>query len=79
LNYINSRQAAEKWIVSVRRTQAYLLNKRIDGAIRIGRDWLIPKDAPKPADGRVNNRRQPGRTGEQLAKQATSPKKNGVE
>lgn len=58
MNYITARQAAEKWGVSLRRVQALLKAERIPGVLRPGREWLIPKDADKPADGRVNNRRQ---------------------
>jgi hypothetical protein len=51
--------AAEKWGVSVRRIQQLCETERIPGAVRPARDWLIPKNAVKPPDGRVNNRRQP--------------------
>ena len=53
MDYITARQAAEKWGVSLRWVQVYLKDGRIDGAIRFGRDWMIPKDAKKPVDGRL--------------------------
>jgi excisionase family DNA binding protein len=59
IDYLTARQTAEKWGVSLRWVQDLLKKERIPGAIRPGNEWLIPKDADKPADGRVNNRRQP--------------------
>ena len=59
MDYITVRQASEKWGVTMRQIQRYLKDNRIPGAIQPGHDWLIPKDAEKPADGRVNNRRKP--------------------
>jgi hypothetical protein len=59
MDYITVRQAAEKWSVTIRWVQALLKAERIPGAVQPARDWLIPRDAQKPADGRVNNRRHP--------------------
>lgn len=59
LDWITSQQAAEQWGISARRVQALCSNNQIDGAARLGRMWLIPKDAPKPVDGRKNNGRKP--------------------
>jgi len=59
MDYITVRQAAEKWGVKIRWVQTYLENNRIEGAERPGNEWMIPKDAEKPADGRVNNHRRP--------------------
>ena len=59
MDYITTQQAAEKWGVGSRWVQALIKRGSIEGAIRFGNVWMIPKDAPKPADGRRNNRRQP--------------------
>jgi len=59
LEWISPQQAADKWGVSARRVQALCINGQIDGVQRMGRVWLIPKNAPKPADGRVKNGRKP--------------------
>ena len=59
MNYLTARQTSEKWGISLRRVQALLKPGRVPGVIRPGNEWLIPKDAAKPADGRVNNRRRP--------------------
>jgi hypothetical protein len=59
LEWISPQQAADKWGVSARRVQALCINGQIDGVQRMGRVWLIPKDAPKPTDGRAKNGRNP--------------------
>lgn len=51
--YMTIKQAAEKWGVTPRRVQALCVEGRIDGAMKFGRDWAIPVDSRKPADGRV--------------------------
>jgi len=57
MDWITPQQAAEKWNISDRRVQALCSNGQIEGASRLGRVWLIPKDAPKPKDGRAKNGR----------------------
>ena len=59
LEWITAQQAAEKWGITARRVQALCQNGQIDGVVRLGKAWLIPKNVPKPGDGRVNNRRKP--------------------
>lgn len=52
LDYISVEQASEKWEISKRRIQKLCEESRIDGVIRFGRSWAIPRDAEKPADAR---------------------------
>jgi excisionase family DNA binding protein len=52
MNYITTREAAEKWGISERRILQYCNAGRIPGAAKMGNTWLIPKDAEKPKDGR---------------------------
>jgi len=52
MNYIIVKEVAEKWGVSVRRIQQFCEAGRIPGAVRLSRDWMIPKDAEKPRDKR---------------------------
>ena len=59
LDWITSQQAAELWNITDRRVQALCATGRIDGVIRVGRSWLIPKDTQKPEDGRKSNGRKP--------------------
>ena len=57
-DWITPKQAAEKWGISDRRVQYLCTNGKIDGVLRLGRTWLIPKDAPKPIDGRTKVARE---------------------
>ena len=59
MDYITTQQAAENWGVTLRMVQLYIKNERIEGAVRFGHVWMIPKDAPKPEDGRKRNGRKP--------------------
>ncbi|WP_324824766.1 DNA-binding protein [Sinanaerobacter sp. ZZT-01] len=58
LDYISVQQAAVKWKISERRIQKLCEENRIDGAVRFGHAWAIPKDASKPADGRLKENRK---------------------
>ena len=53
MDYISTKEAAEKWGISERRIQKLCEDNRIDRAIRFSRVWAIPKDAEKPIDGRI--------------------------
>ncbi len=57
LDYISVQQASEKWGISKRRIQKLCEENRINGAVRFGRAWAIPKDTEKPADGRLRENR----------------------
>jgi len=52
MDYISVKETAEKWGLSVRRVQILGEENRIVGVFRMGRMWLIPKDAEKPTDKR---------------------------
>ena len=51
--YLTIKETAEKWKLTTRRVQKMCSDGKIEGAIKFGRDWAIPKDAPRPLDGRV--------------------------
>ena len=53
--YLTIRQVAEKWGVSIRRINTLCNEGKIDGAMKFGNTWAIPKDAEKPEDGRVKS------------------------
>ena len=57
-DWITPKQAAEKWGISDRRVQYLCTNGKIYGVLRLGRTWLIPKDAPKLIDGRTKVARE---------------------
>ncbi len=52
MKYMSTKEAAEKWGVSLRNVQRLLAEKRIDGAKKYGVSWLVPADAEKPGDPR---------------------------
>lgn len=48
MDYLTTKQAAEKWNISLRRVQVLCEQGRIKGVVRLGWAWAIPKDAEKP-------------------------------
>lgn len=56
MDYITTKEAAEKWNISDRRVLQYCNAERIKGAVKMGNTWLIPKIAEKPADGRYRKK-----------------------
>ena len=52
-DYLKIEEVAKKWNISTRRVQALCSADKIPGAIRLGRDWMIPHDAVRPTDGRT--------------------------
>ena len=62
-DYITSQQLADRLGVTRNRVLLLLSQGRITGAVKHGRDWLIPADAtviPKPV-GRPATRKTPQR------------------
>jgi len=57
LKYISIKEASEKWRISDRRIRALCSEGRIEGAIKIGRNWSIPVDAARPADARIGTQK----------------------
>ena len=53
MDYLKIEEAAKKWELGVRRVQILCAEGKIEGAVRFGRSWMIPKDAQKPIDGRT--------------------------
>jgi hypothetical protein len=59
MEYITPKQAGEVWGITERRVQVLCVNGRVQGAERLGgKVWLIPKDVPKPIDGRTKEAKQ---------------------
>ena len=46
--FLSVQQTAEKWGVSVRWVNQYILDGRIPGCERFGRVWAVPEHAAKP-------------------------------
>ena len=60
MDYLTTKQAAEKWNISLRRVQVLCEQGRIKGAVRLGWAWAIPKDAEKPMDLRMKKVKNEG-------------------
>ena len=58
MDYIGIDEVAKKWELSKRFVQLLCANGRIEGAARLGRAWMIPKNAQKPIDGRTKEARR---------------------
>lgn len=58
MNYISTREASEKWKISSRRVRLLCQDGRIEGAIKIGRNWSIPSDTFKPIDAREKSEKE---------------------
>lgn len=52
MDYISIKEASEKWGISDSRIRLLCRQGRIEGAVKIGRNWAIPTYATKPIDGR---------------------------
>ncbi len=46
--FMTTKEAAEKWDISIRQVQNHCRNGRVYGVQRIGSIYLIPEDAQKP-------------------------------
>lgn len=46
--FMTTKEAAEKWNISVRQVQNHCKNGRIKGVLRVGTNYLLPEDAQKP-------------------------------
>lgn len=55
MGFMTASQAAEKWDISQRRVQVLCAQNRIDGVFKLGENWAIPENAPKPNDKRRKN------------------------
>ncbi|MCY1714915.1 helix-turn-helix domain-containing protein [Caproiciproducens galactitolivorans] len=48
MEYFTTKEAAEKWKISIRQVQNHCKNGRIPGVQKFGNSYMIPKDTPKP-------------------------------
>ena len=53
--YISTTEAAGKWGMTGRRASLLCLQGRIPGAEYVGKTWIVPADAEKPADARIKS------------------------
>ena len=54
MDYLTAAEIADKWKVSSRMVAYYCEAGRIEGAVKKGKTWFIPADAPKPLDKRYS-------------------------
>lgn len=54
MDYLTAAEIANKWKVSSRMAAYYCEAGRIEGAVKKGKTWFIPADAPKPLDKRYS-------------------------
>lgn len=55
MEYLSVQNFSDKWNISKRRIQILCREGRIKGAVMAGNKWVIPKDARRPPDARVNS------------------------
>ncbi len=55
MEYFSVKETAEQWEISERRVQKLCGENRIEGVIRFGHIWMIPKSAAKPKDMRLKS------------------------
>ena len=53
MNYMTTKEASLKWGISDRRIRILCTEGKIEGAVKIGRNWSVPSDAMKPIDNRT--------------------------
>jgi len=53
MEYMTTKEAADKWGIKVRRVQTLCEKGQVENASRLGQIWVIPRDTQKPIDGRT--------------------------
>ena len=54
-SYMQVNEAAEKWNLTQRMVQKVCSEGRIEGAVKFGRSWAIPRNTERPKDLRVKS------------------------
>ena len=63
LDWISPFQASEKWGITERQVQSLCKQAKIENVVKLGRSWLIPKDAARPIDGRTKQAKEQAKNG----------------
>ena len=53
MEYLSIHEMSKKWNIKERKLTAFCRDGRIDGAKKIGKEWMIPSDSIKPLDKRT--------------------------
>lgn len=57
MEYMTVKEKANEWGISERQVQYYCRQMQLDGVIKQGGIWLVPKDAEKPCNNKVKELR----------------------
>ena len=52
MDFLTTAEMSAIWKISTRRISLLCSEGRVEGAVKKGKTWLIPKDAKKPEDPR---------------------------
>ena len=58
MEWMTTKDAAEQWSLTMRRVQALCEADKVNGAVFLGRMWVIPKGTAKPIDGRTKEAKE---------------------
>jgi hypothetical protein len=58
MEWMTVKEVSALWGISGRRVQILCDTGKIKGAERLGNMWVIPKDTPRPLDGRTKTAKQ---------------------
>lgn len=58
MNYKSVKDISEEWHISDRRIRVLCSEGRIEGVMKIGRNWMIPEEAVKPFDARKSKNKK---------------------
>ena len=58
MDFLTAKEKADEWNISLRRVQLFCEQNRIEGVQRLGKIWVIPKNAERPCDKRYSVNKQ---------------------
>jgi Fic family protein len=58
MEYISVKETSGKWGISDRRIRVLCSEGRIEGVVKVGRNWMVPSEAIKPVDGREGKKKK---------------------
>lgn len=58
MDFLTTAEMSEIWHISPRRISLLCSEGRVEGAVKKGKTWLLPKNAKKPDDPRKNRNKK---------------------
>ena len=58
MEWMTVQEAGKLWKITTRQAQYLCADGKIEGAQKLGNQWVLPKGTPKPIDGRTKAARQ---------------------